>query len=251
MDFSEGGMDDSASEASSIYDYAAPMKISSRQWVQRLASIEISKKTMDKLVLNYLIFEGLKEAAERFQEERGLQMDGSFQFMAERIEIVRLIREGRIMEAIDHINQLDSTILDGDPAIAFQLQSQQFIEMIRSGDIQGALSFAQKNLAPRTARNPQFMSEMEQIMSLFAFDNPSESPLASLMSLSHRAQVASTVNAAILACSEPEKDPRIVGLLRRLSWAEERLSNIVSFPRYADLNKLDERDSSAMDQDES
>lgn len=44
MDFSEGGMDDSASEASSIYDYAAPMKISSRQWVQRLASIEISKK---------------------------------------------------------------------------------------------------------------------------------------------------------------------------------------------------------------
>lgn len=49
------------------------------------------------------------------------------------------------------------------------------------------------------------MSEMEQIMSLFAFDNPSESPLASLMSLSHRAQVASTVNAAILACSEPEK----------------------------------------------
>ena len=45
---------------------------------------------------------------------------------------------------------------------------------------------------------PHFLREIEQTMSLVAFQNPSESPLGHLLEQSQRCRVANEVNSAIL-----------------------------------------------------
>eukprot|EP01115_Flamella_aegyptia_P002759 TRINITY_DN1387_c0_g2_i1.p1 TRINITY_DN1387_c0_g2~~TRINITY_DN1387_c0_g2_i1.p1 ORF type:complete len:56 (-),score=7.46 TRINITY_DN1387_c0_g2_i1:24-191(-) len=39
------------------------------QWEQKLNDVKISKQDLNKIVMNYLIVEGYKEAAEAFVEE--------------------------------------------------------------------------------------------------------------------------------------------------------------------------------------
>ena len=64
--------------------------------------------------------------------------------MGERVAIVSLIKAGKLAEAIDRLNELESEILDKNETLCFQLKSQQLIELIRSGDLQNALIFAQQ-----------------------------------------------------------------------------------------------------------
>ena len=41
------------------------------EWAKRLSSVSVSKATMDRLVMNWLIIEGYQEAAQRFMAESG------------------------------------------------------------------------------------------------------------------------------------------------------------------------------------
>ena len=45
------------------------------EWAERLRSVTVSKATMDRLVMNWLVIEGYQEAAQRFMVESG--MDGT------------------------------------------------------------------------------------------------------------------------------------------------------------------------------
>lgn len=61
-------------------------------------------------------------------------------------------------------------ILDNNPALYFQLQQQRLIELIRQKKIDEALVFAQEELAPRGEEHPEFLEELEQTMTLLAYD---------------------------------------------------------------------------------
>lgn len=61
-------------------------------------------------------------------------------------------------------------ILDNNPALYFQLQQQRLIELIRQKKIDEALIFAQEELAPRGEEHPEFLEELEQTMTLLAYD---------------------------------------------------------------------------------
>ena len=41
------------------------------EWAKRLSSVTVSKATMDRLVMNWLVIEGYQEAAQRFMAESG------------------------------------------------------------------------------------------------------------------------------------------------------------------------------------
>ena len=41
------------------------------EWAKRLSSVSVSKATMDRLVMNWLVIEGYQEAAQRFMAESG------------------------------------------------------------------------------------------------------------------------------------------------------------------------------------
>ena len=69
---------------------------------------------MNKLVMNYLVTEGFKDAAERFQEEAGISAGQDLGMMDNRISIRDSVQAGKIEEAIGLVNQMHPQLLDND-----------------------------------------------------------------------------------------------------------------------------------------
>lgn len=47
--------------------------IGEKEWMDRLNSVKIFKKDMDRLIMNFFLIEGYKEAAENFKKESGTE----------------------------------------------------------------------------------------------------------------------------------------------------------------------------------
>lgn len=69
-----------------------------------------------------LIPEGFKEAAEKFQQESGIDPSIDLDTMDNRIKIRDAIQSGRVEEAITLVNQLHPDLLDNDRHLYFHLQ---------------------------------------------------------------------------------------------------------------------------------
>lgn len=104
-------------------------------------------------MLNYLVIEGFKEAAEEFLKESGLGefsrssstscasdesvCDSETSTIVEiegienRLKVRKAIQSGHISEAIREINNLDPEILDNTPTVYFHLKLEEFLEKIK------------------------------------------------------------------------------------------------------------------------
>jgi len=76
-------------------------------------------------------------------------------------------------------------------------------------------------------------------LALLAFDKPEHSPYSDLLHLSHRQQLASEINEAILhdlSGSIDESKPQLVTLIKLLLWTQSELEKKkVKFPKMNDL----------------
>jgi hypothetical protein len=137
-------------------------------------------------------------------------------------------------------------ILDTNPPLLFHLHLLHLIELIRLDQTNEALTFATTVLAPRGAQNPEFLSDLEKTMALLAFpdivkfaDNPLAlqddataelmkdpvfDPIIGLMKRSQRVKVGRELNGAILENQGLARESQVKGLVRLMSWGEERLS---------------------------
>ncbi|EEB97584.1 hypothetical protein MPER_03066, partial [Moniliophthora perniciosa FA553] len=141
-----------------------------------------------------------------------------------RMRIREALQRGDVESAIDRVNELNPEILDTNPSLYFHLQQQRVIELIRSNRISEALEFAQNELAPRGEENPEFLAELEKTMSLLAFDAASRPEgLRDLLGPSQRLKTAGEMNGAILESLSQGKEPKLVGLLRLMSWGNKML----------------------------
>ncbi|CAN1810762.1 Protein GID8 homolog, partial [Linum perenne] len=134
-------------------------------------------------------------------------------------------------------------ILDTNPQLFFHLQQQKLIELIRNGEIEEALVFAQEELAPRGEENPGFLEELERTVSLLVFEDMSKCPVRELLDISQRLKTASEVNAAILASQSHEKEPKLPTMLKILIWEQSQLEKKAVFPRINDLSNASLEDS--------
>lgn len=210
-----------------------PEEISQEEWMERLHGIHVRRADMNQLVMNYLVTEGFKEAAEKFRVESGIHPSIDLDELDERIKIRDAIQNGRIQEAISLVNNLHPELLDNDRYLYFHLQQQQLIELIREKNVEEALEYAQTHLAERGEENPEILSELERTLALLAFDNPEQSPFGDLLHPSQRQKVASELNAAIL---EVDANPKLANLLRHLLWSQEELDKKkVKYPKMTDL----------------
>ena len=66
---------------------------------------------------------------------------------------------GEIQQAIERTNAVDPAILAGDPELSFKLKQQQLVELIRSGGVEEALTFAQAELSPLAEGRPASSKE--------------------------------------------------------------------------------------------
>lgn len=84
--------------------------------------------------------EGFKEAAEKFQEESGIEPDVDLSSLDNRILIREAVQKGNIVESIQLTNQLHPELLDNDRYLYFHLQQLHLIELIRYEQLKNELS---------------------------------------------------------------------------------------------------------------
>lgn len=212
--------------------------ITKEEWVEKLHSLHITRADMNRLIMNYLVTEGFKEAAEKFRTESGIQPKVDLDTLDERIKIRDSIQRGRIAEAISLVNDLHPELLDNDRYLYFHLQQQHLIELIREKNIEEALDFAQTHLAERGEENPEILAELERTLALLAFEEPEVSPFGELLHPSQRQKVASELNAAILEMENRESTPKLASLLKLLLWTQDELDvKKIKYPKMTDLAK--------------
>merc|ERR1712142_1134815 len=131
---------------------------------------------------NYLVTEGFKDAAEKFQEEAGVSAGQDLSMLDNRISIRDSIQSGNIEEAITMVNQLHPQLLDNDRYLLFHLQQQHLIELIRNQKVEEALQYAADHLAERGEEDSSVLQELERTLALLAFDDPGSSPFSDLLS---------------------------------------------------------------------
>ena len=113
------------------------------EWEDELQRSPANKQDMNALVMNYFVTEGYVEAAEQFQQESGTAPGVDLATITDRMVIRQAVQGGQIEEAIDKVNDLNPEILEHQRELYFHLQQQRLIELIKLGDADGALTFAQ------------------------------------------------------------------------------------------------------------
>ncbi|KAF8311274.1 lish motif-containing protein, partial [Clavulina sp. PMI_390] len=206
--------------------------VTSAEWDRRLEEVKVSKDDLNRLVMDYLVIEGYKTAAEEFSKEANLPPGVDLDSIESRMNIREAIQRGEVEEAITKVNNLNPEILDTNPQLYFHLQQQRLIEFIRQGDIEQALIFAQTELAPRGEEHPEFLIELERTMALLAFDATPNLPpaIAELLHPSQRLRTAAEVNSAILKSSSQGTETKLLNLIRLMCWGEGLLSEKAEFP---------------------
>uniref|UniRef100_A0A646QDR4 GlucoseIDP8 n=2 Tax=Scolopendridae TaxID=41363 RepID=A0A646QDR4_9MYRI len=207
------------------------------EWMEKLEGLHIQRADMNRLIMNYLVTEGFKEAAEKFQMESGIKPSVDLDTLDDRIKIRDAIQNGRIQEAIAMVNKMHPELLDNDRYLFFHLQQQHLIELIRERNTEEALKFAQEQLAERGEENQEVLGELERTLALLAFEEPEKSPFGDLLHPSHRQKVASELNAAILKMENQDSTtPKLANLLKLLLWAQDELDKKkVKYPKMTDL----------------
>jgi len=135
------------------------------------------------------------------------------------IKIRDNIQAGRVQESIALVNEQHPALLDSDRYLLFHLQQQQLIELIREQRVEEALKFAADHLAERGEEDSAVLQELERTLALLAFEDPASCPFSDLLAPSHRQQVASELNAAILRAEHAEStQSKLAVMLKRRSW---------------------------------
>jgi len=123
------------------------------------------------------------------------------------------------------------------------------IEYIKVDDLDTALQFATNELAPRGAQHPEFLADLEKTMALLAFpdlakyaddansiqptdqdtlslfQDPAFAPIMQLMKRAQRVKVAKELNSAILESQGNGTETKLTGLVKLMSWGEEKLES--------------------------
>nr|CAB3249015.1 glucose-induced degradation protein 8 homolog [Phallusia mammillata] len=213
-------------------------KTNKNKWVDEIENIHIESAVMNRLVMDYLVAEGFKEAAEKFEEEAGVTTGTSLDALNARIKIRDAILAGSVEAAVSSINDLHPELLDDNRVLLFYLQLQRLIELIREKRTEEALDFAQMQLSERGEDNPECLADMEQALALLAFDKPEESPFADLLQPAQRHRVWSHVNRAIMDHENNLSSPRLANLVKLLWYSQDQLDKKkTKYPKMTDIAK--------------
>ncbi|CAK8678076.1 glucose-induced degradation protein 8 homolog [Clavelina lepadiformis] len=206
------------------------------KWIEEMDNMHIESAIMNKLVMDYLVLGGFKEAAEKFEEEAGVSPAINLDSLDVRIKIRDAILAGQVNQAIFLINESHPELLDDNRILLFYLHLQHLIELIREKKTEQALEFAQTQLSERGEDSPECLADMERALALLAFDKPEESPFADLLLSSQRHKVWSLVNTCITELENNTATPKLAGIVKLLMWSQDQLDKRkVTYPKMDDI----------------
>ncbi|TDH67166.1 hypothetical protein CCR75_000078 [Bremia lactucae] len=185
--------------------------------------MKVSKESMNRLVMDYLVGKGYRDVAEAFWRDSGTKPHIELQLVQERMSIQQLLLKGQIQEARSKLTSMDPEFFKKNCSMDFLLAKQELIELIRVHNIEEALQFAMKYLAPFGYKSPQFLNEIERTMSMVAFKNPSDSPLRHMFEQCQRRRVANDLNSAILRSQNQKLEPLLPSMVQHFQYMENQL----------------------------
>lgn len=115
-----------------------------------------------------------------------------------RVRVRGAIVDGKISDAIEALNAIDSDLLEERPELLFALRRQQLLNIIAESRIDEAISFAREKVVPLVDGHPERLSQLEEVMALLAFTDRKGSPLADLLGPDQRAKTAERINAELM-----------------------------------------------------
>ena len=77
--------------ASVLHGEGKTLEVVHDEWLAKIETQHVARADMNKLIMNYLVTEGFKEAAEKFQKESGLETAVDMDSIDLRIKIKELI----------------------------------------------------------------------------------------------------------------------------------------------------------------
>ena len=182
-----------------------------------------SRAQMNRLVMNYLVLQGHREAAESFAGESATCVGADLETVGHRRRILAAVHSGDIAAAEQRADELVPGVLAGDADLRFAVQQQRLIELIRAGDDDASLDFACDELAPLAEAEPRFLPELERTMMLLAARDCRQSPEAGLLEAAQRERVAAQLNAALLSAERQDREAALPVTLRLLQRAQAQL----------------------------
>lgn len=208
-------------------------------WAERTRAVPLSKATMNRLVMDYLVVEGHKEAAQAFERESRTGAGMDLDTVSTRRLIRSCVEAGNITRAMQCADELIPGLLSGNEDLSFYVHRQQLVELIRGNDVEQALQFAQDVLAPKAESSPTLLQELERTMLLLAYADTAACPEAELLSQAQRRHTASLLNAAVLSAQAQQTEAALPMMLRRLRWAQDELQHrqCTSFERIDDYEE--------------
>eukprot|EP01090_Pellita_catalonica_P011041 TRINITY_DN22520_c0_g1_i1.p1 TRINITY_DN22520_c0_g1~~TRINITY_DN22520_c0_g1_i1.p1 ORF type:complete len:245 (+),score=43.31 TRINITY_DN22520_c0_g1_i1:52-786(+) len=164
------------------------------------ASIKVSADDVRKIVLRYLILKGHSETAMALLREARLEgtEEKNLEKIKERKQIVGLVKGGDVGKGIELVNKHFPKLFAENLKIAFKMYSQEWIELIRKGNIEEALLYAQNNFTHFDSAESPYFHSLQEILPLIAYEHPAESPAADHFSVESRLKLAEELNTAIL-----------------------------------------------------
>lgn len=182
-------------------------KLNLRETIKNEWLLSVSNNTADlnKLVLDYLNYEGLGDIALKFAENVSLNFNKS-KFLDQRTEIRKTIEMGDIDKAITLINDLDSEIIDCNVDLYYFLLQQKALEkshIFRSKNLmpthldyytnlEEILEFVRLEITGIVDENSHLLVHLENLLEFIIFNSKDESIFVK------RRQVAEYVNKTIL-----------------------------------------------------
>jgi len=206
--------------------FMAKKTLMKEEWEKKLSEIKILKQDLNNLVMNYLLVEGYKDAADKFKCESSTEPEIEMDAIQERMEIRSAIQRGMIDDGISKVNNLNPDILAGNKDLIFHLKKQRLIELIRDGNLDAVLSYAQSEMVPCLSEdnpNVDLLEELEKTMALLAFEDPKGCPLGDLLHHHQRRSTADRLNNAILLSLNQENEPTVPHLLKMLQVSQTQL----------------------------
>lgn len=121
------------------------------------------------------------------------------------------------------------------------MQKQALLEILRKNSpLTDTLKYAQVQVAPLAKENPEYVKELESIMSLLLYVDVSQSPDSHYLSNEQRAKTAEIANSALLRYAKCCDRPRLDRVMQAILWAQKTAADIgIKVPKLLDLRTLE------------
>eukprot|EP00877_Chromochloris_zofingiensis_P000059 jgi/Chrzof1/10053/Cz04g25140.t1 len=195
------------------FDLEGMVSDEKEQQAATVSSIPVPAGVVHQLVHSYLLHYGYAETLTAFDQAAGLagmeqpmgvSDDPEVSSLACRNTVRQAILGGDVEAAVQLLQQhYPATLTSSSSSLAddlqFNLGCQRYIELLRQGQVNEAVLFAQTRLTEFQHKATHYEAQLRDVIALVAYERPEEGPLHYLLALSQREQVADVVNRAVLS----------------------------------------------------